>query len=81
MKDGFSENRYRDTTLVKVPKEYVDEFRRFNKQMAEACPRLPPYDDTMIYAALTKKLGLPYVFLCPMHIAEKYPLHNHVMVT
>jgi len=56
--DGFSSNRYRDCTVVRVPTTELAEFRSFNADMAAACPLLPPCsEDKLIYAALTKCLG------------------------
>ena len=54
MVDGFSENRYRECTVVKVPNQCLDAFREFNSQMSVACPLLPKHSPNMVYAALTK---------------------------
>ena len=52
--DGFSETRYRECTVVKVPNQCLAEFREFNEQMSVACPLLPKHSPSMQYAALTK---------------------------
>ena len=57
MADGFSRQRYRDATVVRVPEEALVEFRRFNKEMCEGDPQLPPFSPSMKFAALTKRLG------------------------
>ena len=57
MKDGFSRQRYRDATVVRVPDSALAEFRRFNKEMCDGDSQLPPYSQNMKFAALTKRLG------------------------
>ena len=59
--DGFSRQRYRDAIVVRVPDDALAEFRRFNREMCEGDPQLPPFSPTMKYAALTKRLGRAYV--------------------
>ena len=55
--DGISTNRYRDCTVVRVPRAELDTFRSFNREMAALSPLLPPFSDKMTYAALTKCRG------------------------
>ncbi len=55
--DGFSRQRYRDVTVVRVPDEQLGPFRAFNKELLEADPSLPPFSDQMRYACMTKRLG------------------------
>ena len=57
LEDGFSESRYSDCVVVKVPENSLEDFREFNSQMSVACPLLPKHSASMTYAALTKHLG------------------------
>ena len=59
--DGFSRQRYRDAIVVRVPDDALAEFRRFNRDMCDGDPQLPPFSPMMKYAALTKRLGQAYV--------------------
>ena len=65
--DGFSENRYRDCTIVRVPEQCLEEFRAFNSGMAAVSPLLAAHSPKMIYAALTKHLGQTFEFMPYVH--------------
>ena len=52
--DGFSRHRYRDATVVMVPKEHQAEFRKYNADMTSADPRLPPSSGKARFALLGK---------------------------
>ena len=57
MSDGFSRQRHRDATVARVPDKALANFRRFNREMCEGDPLLPPFSPNMKFAALTKRLG------------------------
>ena len=52
--DGFSRQRYRDATVVKVPATYLKYFQEFNSAICVADPNLPTCSTKMVYALLTK---------------------------
>ena len=52
--DGLSRRRYRDASVVKVPKKHLAAFLDFNKAMCQGDDLLPPFSSEMRYALLTK---------------------------
>ena len=52
--DGLSRHRYRDATVVRVPAQHLEEFRKFNRDMCDGDDQLPPFSAEMKYVLLTK---------------------------
>ncbi len=53
--DGLSSRRFRDATVVKVPKQFLNEFRDFNRKMCQADELCPAFSADMAYALLTRR--------------------------
>ena len=62
--DGLSRQRYRDVVVIRVPDDQLRVFLKFNEEVLAACPELPPFENTMRYACLTKTLGSFRFFQC-----------------
>ena len=64
--DGLSRHRYRDATVVRVPAQHLEEFRKFNRDMCDGDDQLPPFSAEMKYALLTKNhlVHALKLFLC-----------------
>ncbi len=56
--DGLSRQRYRDVTVVRVPASELQSFRKYNADIAAACPDLAHPTDKLQFACLTKPLGI-----------------------